>query len=303
MGGERQADAVREDIAVEGVQIAQLLDSQNMQEANERLRRASFEMSPEDFHKLVTVVDDVEQPQQGADLILDSPDLERHNLQPGSRDGRVGPYQNQTQYRHGNNGRHLDDATRVTIMAQDVNGLNWQADVAIMRSSVDPLQASPYLEPAQYVGNSVRSGDVVRDEGVRMAEALDAGYPDEVLERLRQDSFGSNSPAFMQKVTMIDGIEHKGYGADLFLTRVQDSGQNYFNRRDRDQGRFQNQSRWDGRHDRGGDARSYPISETLVSIIQPNKFDGNGATEFLRSDIAIMRTSVQPLDAVFRAND
>lgn len=303
MGGERATDFIRQDIAREGVNIAQLLDSEQVQQANERLRRASFDMSPEDFHKLVTVIDDTEQPQTGADLILDSPDLNRQNLNPGYRDNQFGANQNQSGYRHGRNGRYMDEATLVSVVAPDGTGRGsnnfWKADIALMRTAVDPLQASPYIERASNLRPSIHSGDQARDTGVQMADLLDRGYPEEVVEHLRQESFGNNSPEFMQKVIVADGIENKNTGADLQLRKVLDTGENYFNQRDRRQGQNQNDSRYRG----GRNSNSYPISETVVSIIQPNTFDGSGATSFLRSDIAIMRSSIQPLDAVFRPMD
>lgn len=303
MGGERARDVVGQDIAQEGVYIAQLLDGDQVQEANERLRRASFSMNPEDFHKLVTVIDDTEQAQTGADLVLDSPDMNRHNLTPGNLyDGGYNQFQNQSQLRHGRNGRHNDNATLVSVLAQDRSGRNWQANVAIMRSSVDPLQATPYRESASNLRPSIHSGDMARDTGVRLAQTLDAGYPEDVIEHLRQQSFGANSPEFMQQVVVADGIEQKNVGADIFLTRISDNGDNYFNHRDRrNGGQFQNQSRY--QQDRFG-GRSYPISETVVSIIQPASFDqSGGATAFLRSDVALMRSSVQPLDAVLTGKD
>ena len=275
-------------------QIAMMLDSGDPASATEALRQASFQYEPEDFNRLVTAVEYMEQPKTGADLIIE-PVNEDFAYDFASRSH--GQFQNQSAYRGGVNGRYNVSETVASIVGPDGDGSMLQADVALLRTRVDHLSAVRYPDSASNVSGRLEPNQSILQDGRTIADMLDNGGVPNALEGLRQKSFG-NSSDFARTLFAVDNFEAKQSGSgDLQLTAV-DTGENYFSRRDRQYGQFQNRGRWDGRHDRY--ENRYPINRSLVSVVAQNPESTGAQNQFYRADIAVGSTSVAPMDATPR---
>lgn len=302
MAGQNSIDFSNEATNTQARDIADSLDSGDAQYATEALRRASFEMGPEQFNKLVTAVEHMEQPQTGADIVLKPVDASGGDWAYSNQyDQRTyGKHQNSPQSRHGLNGRYKVDETMISMTEPgQYEGEFYTANLAVMRTRVDHLAAFPQHANATEVAANIVPDQNVLEHGAQIAQMLDTGYTNDALEFLRRETFSGDASKFAQKVFAINNFEQQRTGADLTFTAV-DTGDNYFNMRPRQFGHNQNRGRYrDGFHQ-----QRYPISDTLVSVVMPN---GSGAADgtqndFLKADIAIVSTSLEPMDAIRRPN-
>lgn len=275
----------------EAEQIALMLDSGDPASATEALRQASFQYEPEDFNRLVTAVEYMEQPKTGADLIIEKVDNDRHFNYAYQAHGIN---QNRSDYLGGLNGRYKISETVASIKGPSDNG-TLQADIALMRTRVDHLSAILYEDSASNVSGSIEPNQALLQDASTIADMLNNGGVPNGLEGLRQKSFGDSSE-FAQTLFAVDTFDPKQSGsADLTLTAV-DTGENYFRRRDRIFGPNQNRG-WDGhnRHE-----RRFPINSALVSVVAQNPQSTGAANQFHRADIAVISTSIAPMDATPR---
>lgn len=136
MGGQQPLDQGNDRITNDARQISGMLDSGDAQRATEALRRASFDLEPQEFNQLVTAVEYMEQPQTGADLIL----------QPVSSYDRQ-PYGNPYDARRNRDQRNKVSETKISMLEPDREGNLYQADIAIMRTRVEQLAAFRWRYP------------------------------------------------------------------------------------------------------------------------------------------------------------
>lgn len=282
MGGQNPIEHQDEAINREATQIADMLDSGDAQSATEALRRASFDYEPQDFNKLVTAVEFMEQPQSGADLVLE----------PVQSYQRL-PYHDPYDARRHQGQRNKISESMVSMVEPDREGNLYRADIAITRTRVEQLSAVPNLASASEVEPLTTPNETPFRNGAELAEMLDSFHTDAALETLRRGSFHGDSGSFVRSLYAANNFEYKSQGGDLMFTPVS-TNDNYYNRRNGLHGR--NQDFWLRQP-------QYPVSDTVVSVVQPNYNSQSNLDGFLRADIAVISTSNEPLAAVRRPVD